>query len=250
MSDRPTPKSEFVAGMRDTIPLVIGGIPFAIIFGALAVNAGLSPLGAQAMSLLVLAGSAQFIAVGLIAQHASALFVVLTTLVVNLRHALYGATLGPYLRHVPQRWLPLMGFTLTDETFVTVAKRFEERGGLPFGQWYYFGSAVLLCVDWQIWTLVGIVAGRSIPHPERWGLDFAATVTFTGMTVGMVRSRSAIVAVAAAGAVSVMAHSLPNQLGLLLAAGAGITAGVVSQALFRDMGEAPGKGAPVAGGGA
>ena len=130
-----TPRSEFLAGMRDSIPMVVGSLPFGILFGALAVNAGLSPLGAQAMSLFVFAGSAQFIAAGLVAQNVSALFIVVTTLVVNLRHALYSATLAPYLRHVKPRWLPLMGFTLTDETFVTVFKRFEERGALPYGQW-------------------------------------------------------------------------------------------------------------------
>ena len=229
-----TPRSEFVAGMRDTIPMVVGGIPFGIIFGALAVNAGLSPFGAQAMSLFVFAGSAQFIAVGLVAQNVSALFIVVTTFVVNLRHALYSATLAPHLRHVKARWLPLMGFTLTDETFVTVVKRFEERGALPYGHWYFFGSSALLYVDWQVFTLAGIVAGRTIPNPQDWGLDFAATVTFTGMTVSMLRNRSTGLAVIAAGVVALIANPLPNRLGLMLAAIAGVVAGVIGNSLFRE----------------
>ena len=123
-----TPRSEFLAGMRDTIPMDVGSLPFGIIFGAVAVNAGLSPFGAQSMSLFVFAGSAQFIAAGLVAQNVSALFIVVTTFVVNLRHALYSATLAPYLRHVKARWLPLMGFTLTDETFVIVFKPLRSAG--------------------------------------------------------------------------------------------------------------------------
>ena len=71
-----TPRSEFLAGMRDTIPMDVGSLPFGIIFGAVAVNAGLSPFGAQSMSLFVFAGSAQFIAAGLVAQNVSALFIV------------------------------------------------------------------------------------------------------------------------------------------------------------------------------
>ena len=229
-----TPRSEFLAGMRDTIPMVVGGIPFGIIFGALAVNAGLSPLGAQAMSLFVFAGSAQFIAVGLVAQNVSALFIVVTTFVVNLRHALYSATLAPHLRHVKPRWLPLMGFALTDETFVTVSRRFEDRGALPYGQWYYFGSSALLYTEWQLSTLAGIVGGRTIPNPQEWGLDFAATVTFTGMTVSMLRNRSTGLAVIAAGVVALIANPLPNRIGLMLAALAGIVAGVIGKSLFRE----------------
>ena len=229
-----TPRSEFVAGMRDTIPMVVGGIPFGIIFGALAVNAGLSPLGAQAMSLFVLAGSAQFIAVGLVAQNVSALFIVVTTLVVNLRHALYSATLAPYLRHVKARWLPLMGFTLTDETFVIVFKRFEERGALPYGQWYFFGSSAVMYTEWQLSTLAGIGAGHAIPNPQEWGLDFAATVTFTSMIVSMLRNRSTGLAVIVAGAVALIANPLPNRLGLMLAALAGVAAGAIGKSLFRE----------------
>ena len=229
-----TPRGEFLAGMRDTLPMVVGSLPFGIIFGALAVNSGLSPFGAQAMSLFVFAGSAQFIAEGLVAQGVSALFIVVTTLVVNLRHALYSATLAPYLRHVPARWLPIMGFTLTDETFVTVFKRFEEHGSQPFGQWYFLGSSATMYTNWQIWTLVGIIAGRTIPDPESWGLDFAATVTFTGMIVSMLRNKSTGLAVIVAGLVALVANPLPNRIGLMLAALAGVAAGLIGKMLFQE----------------
>ena len=229
-----TPRSEFLAGMRDTIPMDVGSLPFGIIFGAVAVNAGLSPFGAQSMSLFVFAGSAQFIAAGLVAQNVSALFIVVTTFVVNLRHALYSATLAPYLRHVKARWLPLMGFTLTDETFVIVFKRFEERGALPYGQWYFLGSSAVMYANWQLCTLAGIVAGRTIPNPQDWGLDFVATVTFTGMIVSMVRNRSTGLAVIVAGVVALIANPLPNRLGLMLAALAGVVAGVFGTSLFRE----------------
>jgi 4-azaleucine resistance transporter AzlC len=240
MTAVPTPRSELLAGMRDTLPMVAGSLPFGIIFGALAANAGLSPFGAQAMSLFVFAGSAQFIAVGLVAQNVSALFIVVTTFVVNLRHALYSAALAPYLRQVKARWLPLLGFTLTDETFVIVSKRFEERGAVPYGQWYFFGSSAVMYTDWQLCTLAGIVVGKTIPNPQASGLDFAATVTFTGMVVSMVRSLSTGLAVIVAGAVAMIANPLPNRLGLMLAAMAGAVAGVIGKSLFREAQAAEG----------
>ena len=87
-------QSEFWAGLRATLPLVLGAIPFGIIFGAVAVSSGLSPLTAQAMSVFVFAGASQFIAAGLFASGAGLFVIILTTFVVNLRHSLYSITLG------------------------------------------------------------------------------------------------------------------------------------------------------------
>src|SRR5215213_6522088 len=113
-----TPRAEFLAGAKAMIPLVIGGMPFDIIFGALAITKGISIPATMAMSLFVFAGSAQFIAVGLVGAGASIPIIILTTFIVNLRHALYSATLAPFVKHLPQRWLLPLAYTLTDESFV------------------------------------------------------------------------------------------------------------------------------------
>ena len=102
-------RSEFVAGMKATIPLIVGAIPFGIIFGAVAVNAGISPMAAQAMSLFVFAGSAQFVAAGLVAGGAGLIIIILTTFVVNVRHGLYSMSLAPHVKQLPQRWLLPLG---------------------------------------------------------------------------------------------------------------------------------------------
>lgn len=91
-------------GARDTIPMLIGALPFGIIFGTLAVSSGLSAGATLAMSALVFAGSAQFIAISLIASGTGLVVILLTTLIVNLRHMLYSASMLPYVRHLPQRW--------------------------------------------------------------------------------------------------------------------------------------------------
>ncbi len=224
-----TRRAEFLAGFKATIPLALGSIPFAIIFGAVAVASGLSPAGAAGMSAFVFAGSAQFIATGLVASATPLPIIILTTFVVNLRHALYAASLAPYMKHLPQRWLAPLGFSLTDQSFVLVIQRYEEPDSSPYKHWYFLGSSVLMYFNWQLWTWFGIVAGQRIPNPAQWGLDFAMSVTFIGMLVPMVKNRPVLVSVVVGGVVALLAHGLPNQLGLLVAALTGVVAGLAAE---------------------
>lgn len=224
-----TPRSAFFAGMRDTFPLLVGAFPFGLIFGALAVNSGFTPIGAAAMSAFVFAGSSQFIAVGLMATATPALIIVLTTFVVNLRHMLYSATLAPQLSKLPARWLVPLGFWLTDESFVVAAKHFSDHKNDPQRHWYLLGSEVAMYSNWQLVTWLGILAGQQIRDPQSWGLDFAMSVTFLGMVVPMIKGRPALAAVLVAASVALLADGLPNQLGLLIAALVGIAAGVLAE---------------------
>jgi predicted branched-subunit amino acid permease len=162
---------------------------------------------------------------------AGAWLIILTTFVVNLRHALYAATLAPYMRHLPHRWLAPMSFCLTDETFIVVIRRYRSPDASPFKHWYYAGTAVLMYVNWQLCTWIGLWAGRSIPNPRAWGLEFAIPVTFLGMLLPWIRGRAMIVCVLVAGAAALLFRTLPNQLGLLVAALAGVGAGVLTERL-------------------
>jgi 4-azaleucine resistance transporter AzlC len=206
-------RAEFWNGVTNTLPMVAGAIPFGIIFGAVAVNSGLSAWATAAMSAFVFAGSSQFVAAGLVANGAGIPIIVLTTFVVNLRHSLYAATMAPHVRHLSQRWLLPLGFTLTDETFVVVAERYNRSDASPHRHWFYLGSSVIMYLNWQVCTWIGIVAGRSIPNPAGWGLDFALVVTFIGMLVPGLRTRPIVVCGAAAGATALLAAGLPTNWG-------------------------------------
>ena len=229
MENAPSRKSELLNGMKATIPLVVGAIPFGIIFGALAVTSGLSPKGTMSMSLFVFAGSAQFIAAGLIASGTSVAIIVLTTFIVNLRHALYSVTLAPHMKHLSHKWLLPLGFWLTDESFVVAANRYNEDDASKYKHWFFFGSAVFMYSNWQVCTFLGVVAGQAIPDPGSWGLEFAMIVTFIGMLVPMIKDRPGLIAVLVAGVVALVANGFPNNFGLILAALAGIVAGVVAE---------------------
>ncbi|HEY3291374.1 MAG TPA: AzlC family ABC transporter permease [Anaerolineae bacterium] len=225
-------RTEFWNGVKDTFPLVVGAIPFGIIFGALAITSGVTPGGTLAMSAIVFAGSSQFIAAGLVAHSTPVFVIILTTFVVNLRHALYAASLAPHMKHLPQRWLAPLGFWLTDESFVVVIARYTRNDASPYKHWYFLGSAVFMYANWQLCTFIGLVAGQAIPNPGAWGLDFALVVTFIGMLAQFVRNRPALIASAVAGLVAILAHGLPNQMGLLVAAVFGIVAGVITESLM------------------
>lgn len=233
MSHPHTRRGEFVAGLKDTLPLIAGAIPFGIIFGALAVSFGLSPAATLAMSLLVYAGSSQFIAAGLVGQGAGIALIVLTTFIVNLRHALYSASLAPFMKHLPQHWLLPLGFWLTDETYAVTIRRYNRADGSPHQHWYMFGSAAVMYINWQACTLLGIVVGQQLPDAAGIGLDFAMVVTFIGIVVPLLVSRAMLTCAVVAGATAVVAASLPHNLGLMVAAVAGIGAGVLVDALDR-----------------
>ena len=225
-------RSAFLAGARDTFPLLVGAWPFGVIFGALAVTSGFSRWGAAAMSAFVFAGSSQFIAVGLVAAATPPLVIILTTFVVNLRHMLYSATLAPHLNKLPRAWLIPLGFWLTDESFVVAAKRFTETEHAEDKHWYLLGSEVAMYANWQLVTWIGIIAGQAIRDPGNWGLDFAMVVTFIGMLVPLVNGRPAMASVTVAGSVALVTHGLANQLGLMLAALLGIAAGVIAEKIW------------------
>lgn len=226
-----TRRNEFWAGARATFPLLVGAIPFGIIFGAVAVNSRLTMWAAAGMSAFVFAGASQFVAAGLVASGAGLAIIVLTTFVVNLRHSLYSVTLAPYMKHLPQHWLLLLGFTLTDETFLVVVDRYNQPDFSPYKHWYHLGSAMFMYVNWQLCTWIGIVAGQAIPNPAGWGLDFALVVTFIGMLMSGLRTRPVVACALAAGATALLAAGLPNRLGLIVATLAGVAAGVLVETI-------------------
>ncbi|MBF2050639.1 MAG: AzlC family ABC transporter permease [Elainella sp. C42_A2020_010] len=224
---RKTARSEFWAGCRAIIPLVVGAIPFGIIFGTLAASSGLSHAGAMAMSAFVFAGSSQFIALGLLSAGTALPLIILTTFVVNLRHLLYAVSLVPYVRDLPQVWKLPIGFWLTDEAFAVAIARYHQPDPSPYKHWFYLGAAFFMYANWQLCTWVGLTVGQWIPNAAAWGLDFAMSVTFIGMIIPYLINHSMFAAVLVAGLVSLLAHGLPHQLGLIVAAIAGIATGAL-----------------------
>ena len=214
---------QFWAGVRAEFPLLVGVFPFGMIYGALALNAGLSKSASQMMSSIVFAGSAQFVTTQLVRDAAPGFVIVLTIGVVNLRHMLYSASLAPYLASVSTRWKTLLSYLLTDEAYAPTIIKYEREGIQLFSHWFLLGAGVALWSIWQVSTALGIFLGAAIP--ESWSLDFALPLTFIAMVVPVLKGRPYVAAALSAGVMALVAYSLPYKLGLILAALVGIVIG-------------------------
>ena len=230
----------FWEGVRAEFPLLIGVFPFGMIYGALALDAGLSTAAAQMMSSMVFAGSAQFITAQLVRDSTPGFVIVLTIAVVNLRHMLYSASLAPYLASVSTRWKMLLSYLLTDEAYAPSIIHFENEGIEPFSHWFLFGAGAALWINWQISTALGIFLGAAIP--DSWSLDFALPLTFIAMVVPVLKNRPSVAAAISAGCVALAAYSLPYKLGLIVAALVGIAVGTF---LEKRMKSAPDEKLPI-----
>jgi 4-azaleucine resistance transporter AzlC len=206
------------------MPLWLGVVPFALAYAVLARNSGLSLVETQALSVLVFAGSAQVSAVGLFARSAGGLEIVLTTFLLNVRHVLYGMSLG---RVVPltRRERVTAAYFLTDEAYgVSMARRARTFS-------FVLGAELSLFAVWNVGTFVGALLGGVIPDPERIGVDFVFPVAFLALLVPLLRRRvDVLVAVIAGAAAWVLAKGLPGGLPVL---GAGVAGALLGAGLTR-----------------
>lgn len=227
---------EFLLGARDTLPMIVGAIPFGILFGALATSVGLSFYATLAMSLFVYAGSSQFVAATLIGQGVGIAVIVMTTFFVNLRHALYSASLGPAFKGLKQKWLLPLGFFLTDETYAVVIKRVNESPDSKHHHWYCLGSSLAMYSNWQICTVIGFSAGSALENLSGWGLEFAMIVTFIGIVVPLINRFPMLLAAMVAVVVALLARNMAHNFGLIIASVAGVSAGYLSEAYLERKG--------------
>ncbi len=227
-------KQEFLSGLRGELPLLLGVFPFGMIYGVLALGAGLHPAPAQAMSSILFAGSAQFMAAQLAGSATPWLIMVVTIFVINLRHALYSASVAPYLRGLSPLWKGLLAYLLTDEAYAVTITRYLRGDDLRYAHWHFFGAGLTLWIGWQLSTAVGIFLGTQIP--SSWMLDFSLALTFIALVVPALKDRPAALAALTAGFMALAAYGLPYKLGLILAALVGILVGTWSEAKWQKSG--------------
>ena len=224
------PHREFLSGIKAELPILLGVIPFGLIYGVLALDAGISAAASQGMSSIIFAGSAQFIFTQLYAGGAPVLVLIATGAVVNLRHALYSASIAPYMKHLPARWKWLLAYLLTDEAYAVAITHYRtsddlaDQDSIGNKHWFTLGAGLALWTAWQLSTAAGIFLGAQIP--ASWSLDFAVALTFIALVVPALKDRADVAAAITAGVVSILAFGLPLKLGFLIAALSGILVGI------------------------
>lgn len=218
---------EFLSGVKGELPILVGVIPFGMIYGILAIGAGLSTAEAQSMSVIVFAGSAQFMLVQLAGVGTPALVMILTGFVINLRHALYSASIAPYTRHLNMPWKVLISYLLTDEAYAVSIIHYVQDDRNEYKQWYFLGAGLALWSSWQLSTAVGVFMGAQAP--PSWSLDFTLALTLIALVVPVLKDQASLLAALAAGITAILMADMPYKLGLLVAALVGILVGLWSE---------------------
>ena len=230
-----TTKSAFWRGFRDGSPFILGVMPFGLLFGVLGTEAGLDLVEVMGMSVLVIAGAAQFAALSQMQENAPVIMVLAAALAVNLRMAMYSASLAPHLGDAPFWKRAAVAYILVDNTYAVSIAEYDRhpaqstRDKLAF----YFGSAVPALVFWYASTLTGALLGQTIP-PE-FALDFAVPIAFMAIVAPMLRTLAHVAAALTSIVLALALAFLPYSAGLLIAAAAAM---VVGAEVERRMGRA------------
>lgn len=221
-----SPAASFRQGSLAVSPLLIGVAPFGLIAGVAAIDAGLGLPEAIGFSTVVFAGASQLAAIDLLGSGAMVWVAVLTVLVINLRMAMYSASLAAYLVHEPRWRRAVSAYLLTDQAFAVSVARFARQPTAGGRWWFYLGTAVALWATWQTATVAGVLIGDAVPDGVP--LGFAVPLVFVSLLVPSVTDRPTLAAAVSAATTAVVAAPLPANLGMPLAALTGVAVGWLS----------------------
>lgn len=224
-----TSKSYFWRGFRDALPFIFVAGPFGMLFGVLATEAGLDLFETMTFTMTVFAGSAQFTALQLMQDQAPTLIVIASALAVNLRVAMYSASLTPYLGAAPLWQRAIAAYFTVDQSYALSVVKFEDTPEMTLSQRlaYFAGTNAPIAPVWYVATLFGALMGTAIP--ESLALDFALPITFLAMIGPALRTGPHVIAAFVAIVMSLVAAGLPYNLGLLVAGLAGMMAGAEAE---------------------
>lgn len=209
-------RRDFLAGAAEVAPVVVAYVPIGLLWGTLAAAKGISPLEAVLMSVIVFAGSAQFVAVDMWRDPVPALLLTFTALIINVRHVLMSASLSRHVEAIPRVWHPLLAYFLVDESWALAERRVLET---PLTLAYYLGITLPLAATWWISTGVGAMLGRALGDPSAYGIDFAFSAMFIAILMGFWKGRSTAGILAASGAVAALVHLLAEGPWYIVAGG-------------------------------
>jgi predicted branched-subunit amino acid permease len=218
-------RSAYAEGFRASLPVLLGIVPFGVITGVAMVASGIAPLAAMAMSVLVFAGASMVATAQLLSQGTPAALIILATLFINMRFMMYSASLRLHFARLPLRWRLAIAYLQADNVYGLTLARYADRPGDGGKLEYFLGAGIPIWIAWQAAVLAGILIGAGVP--ASWRLEFAAPLAFIAITVPLLRDRAMVGAALAAALTVVAASGLPLRLNLIVAALAGIAAGLI-----------------------
>jgi predicted branched-subunit amino acid permease len=232
-------KSAYRQGIRDGAPFILVIVPFSMLFGVIATEAGLSVFETLSFSVVVIAGAAQFTALQLMGEDAPTLVVLASALAVNLRMAMYSASLTPHIGGAALWQRAIAAYFTVDQSYAISITKYENTPDMTLQEKvaYFFGTVTPVCPLWWIFTLVGALIGEAIP--ASFALDFAVPITFLAIIAPTLRTRAHVSAALTAAALSLMFFTVPYNLGILMAGIGGMMVGARVEATTQPKTEAP-----------
>ncbi|MDQ7092627.1 AzlC family ABC transporter permease [Desulfosporosinus sp. PR] len=216
LTDRSRRAEEAWTALCDCIPVVLGVVPFGITCGIMGFAAKMSGAETIAMSVFVFAGASQFIGITMLGAGVTAWgIIIVTTLMVNLRHLIMGSSLAPYMIKLPLPFQALLAFFLTDEAYALTISRIHKNG---YSVLYQLTVSTVLYLAWVSATAAGVVLSSYISDPLTWGLDFAMPATFLVLLIPLLKDRTSLIVFGISAAVSVFAAQyLPGKWYIIIA---------------------------------
>ncbi len=228
-------KRGLIDGAKTMFPLVIPGIPFGLVLGVAISESMVNQWIAWSSSWIIMAGSAQFVAVELLDGGAGWLVVAITVWVINARHIMYSAAMvGDYVG-APKWWRFVASYVLIDQAFAMTSTQ-DKTLPLSYRMSFLLGGGMAAWVLWQTWVTIGILAGDVVP--AGWQLDFAIPILFGTLMILAINNFPGVLAAAVGGVTAVLAIDFPNGTGLLMGALCGVLAGGVAEAVLGESGKA------------
>jgi predicted branched-subunit amino acid permease len=212
-------------GMRDMLPMAPGIAAWGVVTGVAMVQSGLGVPLSLFMSLVVYAGTAQLVALPLMAAGAPMLVIWAAALCVNLRFVIYSAHWRSYFGRLSRARRLALSYVAADVNYVLFHKAFPDpqpaSGQLP----YFVGSSATLWLVWQLASIAGILLADVIPLA--WGLGFAGTLAMLGLALSLIQDRASLIVATVAGTAAVAAFALPLKLNIVVAIAAAVAAGLI-----------------------
>lgn len=221
-------RGEFAKGTRDILPILPGFFSFGVVAGYAAIDVGLPPIQAFAMSVIIFSGTAQLAALELLDTQAPAVIIVLTALIVNVRYMMFSASIAPYFQRLAMRWQGILAYFLITANFVLSVERFDEDPTAS-RRGYYLGTSIPFWVTWQVAAIIGIVFGARIPAD--WQVGFVVPLAFIALLVPELTNRSKTTAALVAGVIAVVGTGIPFRLGIVVATIGGTAVGLGTEVM-------------------
>ncbi|MGR3290890.1 MAG: AzlC family ABC transporter permease [Paracoccaceae bacterium] len=211
------PKSAFWHGFRVGTPFILGALPFGMLFGVLATEAGFDIYQVMSMTIIVIAGAAQFTALTQMQDNAPVIMVLAASLAVNLRMAMYSASIAPYLQDAPLWKRAAAAYGLVDFTYAVNLAEYESHPerNVSDKMLFYLGTVIPGFFFWYLSTFLGAWFGQSIP--AAFALDFAPAIVFLSLVGPMLKTPAHVAAALTSVILALLLAFLPFSSGLLIA---------------------------------